>query len=190
MPQILGWIFVATALCLSTTGCRFGNHVETAVSSMTYQGYYSTAPTEAEFCTNAPGGCQSVPVGSLPALVTTALTDPVAVLVSNRQTGEGHLVASDGTGYALPSHPGRSLLARPGLHHPGPDCRSRTSHPAKRARQVTDRPPAHGPRVAHLPLPSSHRRRLRRHHAGCPRLSSGRLSLRREHDRSQRRDAD
>jgi hypothetical protein len=30
------------------------------------------------------------------------MTDPVAILVENRKTGDGHLVASDGTGYALP----------------------------------------------------------------------------------------
>jgi hypothetical protein len=102
MPQILGRIFVATALCLSCTGCRFGNHLETASSSSSYQGYYATEHVEPEFSTNDPGGCQSVPVSSLPALLTTALTDPVAVLVSDRKTGQGHLVASDGSGYALP----------------------------------------------------------------------------------------
>jgi hypothetical protein len=97
-------------LTLSTCGsaCRFGNHVSdsdtSASTSDPITGYYETQAKTLTFCAEgATTQCVDSPLTQIPAFFKAAVTNPVALLLEDASTGAGYILASDGSGYNLPT---------------------------------------------------------------------------------------
>ena len=95
-PNWISYLFygsLAIVLSWMTSGCRFGNRTETQAGSSSnsdpYSGYYVTAPKSLSFLVTTTSTVQkSADVSQIPSEISTYLTNPVALVVTNLNTGK------------------------------------------------------------------------------------------------------
>ena len=97
-----------TVLVLSASACRFGNRTSepdtSTVSTDPITGYYETQAKTLTFCTEgATNRCIDTPLDKIPTFFKAAVTNPVGLLLDDSETGAGYIIASDGSGYNLPT---------------------------------------------------------------------------------------
>jgi hypothetical protein len=98
----------AAVLAASLSGCRFGNYVAdqktSAATADPISGYYETEASALAFCAvGTATNCVSAALTEIPSLVKAVVTNPVILYLTDASTGEGYLVASDGSDYSLPT---------------------------------------------------------------------------------------
>jgi hypothetical protein len=96
-------VWFTTALAL-LPGCRFGNRVEsTTERSEMFSGYYETKPQELTVCANASSQkCAKVASNMIPPLISQVMSNPVAFILKDQETGRALFIAPDGNGVTLP----------------------------------------------------------------------------------------
>jgi hypothetical protein len=88
---------------LSMQGCRVGNRVSSTQSSDPVTGYYGTEPQSLKFCVGgAAAKCSTGLLKDVPALISKHLTNPVALIMEDTNTGEAILTGYTGVNSAIP----------------------------------------------------------------------------------------
>jgi hypothetical protein len=84
-------------------GCRFGNHVETPPDPDQISGYYATSPQSLTFCaSHGTTSCAPAAPNLVPDTLADAMSNPVALILQDLESGSAYLASTAGTGAALP----------------------------------------------------------------------------------------